>query len=779
MEVRYRCEPCKKTYKAAAEVPGGRCKDCDGLLTLLPTAKPSVAPTATPVVTAAPVVAPVGPAPAPPAPRRPHWGLVAFVAGTLLVAAFGTAVAVAVSTKKADLTLLGLVGYALLWVALSVAAFVAVVTLRAGRAYGGAGVAGVAGNTLPAARVALVAALAMLAPAVGVALVEAFGPPEGFVVKSANDREAGKKVAAAKAVADKIEADERAAEEARVETDTAQRLASEKAVREAAELAAFERARWQRAEFVLLNPASRAVGLRKTDRGLEVTAVANDKAVTALLSELWKQKTPVVANHPELAKRVGDQYEPGGLLRPEDTEAVVAAVRAWDFVPKEPKLFAYTPLGTKVPRVGHLLAEADGKYVVAGLVPRPARGAKTADPAGTYVAEVVPRDAVKPGSAHAVAPGELTNVAELLQRWHYDIVGKLQQRAEAAPGLPIRPVVFIDDATLPSSEHDRRLAELKAQVRNFQLEKVRAVQESLKDESSSELYGEGYGVFMVGMLAAMEDARKQANRMRSAAVAERGYQEVIDDLRKEYDELVPLIEAGRLVTREVSKRFVDTGFSVVDRSKGAKGAYYKILGDSAWARPDALTAVTDNLVQATHILLTEVGAAEGEGYYRVAMKLVDVRTGEIVWTDHADRIDPATPERLRYTDLTGTWKTAQGDKLEVTSTKKKVALKLAGDHPLLEDFSLVADRNLDSFTVTSSMQIYKGKKAAGRAKAIPKSLQLSSPTARQTFQLTNRDKIKLVVPRYNYNDKTKEYFSTGTQEIELTRVGESELSAAE
>jgi hypothetical protein len=82
-------------------------------------------------------------------------------------------------------------------------------------------------------------------------------------------------------------------------------------------------------------------------------------------------------------------------------------------------------------------------------------------------------------------------------------------------------------------------------------------------------------------------------------------------------------------------------------------------------------AVTSNLVQATHLLLTDIRHPEQGGRYQVSMRLVDVLTGEILWEDQGDRQPTnGSPGNSRQVDpkqaeLTGSWRSPSGDRLEI------------------------------------------------------------------------------------------------------------------
>ena len=622
------------------------------------------------------------------------WTLVA-VAG--LVA--GAAAVALVSTFKEKIGLPGLGGYLLvvgLFLGLVLAARV---TVGLATAVGGEKVVKVSGLARPLASAALLfVATAFLATVAWVGY-ESIGPPEGYIVKRQRDAEDQRKRTAAELEVNRL---------ARIESDRKAKAVADDAARKAVEEA--ERAAWSAADFVLVNPTHRAVAVKVDGDTLRVTARAADDAAQQRLQRLWAEKVPVVGNDPGLARRLYDAYPPGSPLAGSDRDAVNQLAGFRKLLPADTQLVTFQEVGGRK-RVGHLLpnTDTDDAFVFCDLVPKPKGTGATADPKGLFAAERVDRERIVPGSEKKLTESELVAVSDLIDRWQYEVVGKLQTRPPGSASMRLRPVVYIDEVTIEKTLHDGQVQKLINKRRELQLEKARQFGNTVETEGSSTLYASGFGVWMSGFMEAMREAGKNQRAQARLGQMQRGFDEVIQELQREAEEVTALGEAARRLTRDLRQRFVAAGFPVLDRSDKAKAAFYDLTGQQ-WTRPDAAVAVSEQLVQATHLLLTEVNRPEAGGSYHLAMRLVDIHTSEILWTQHADFTDPNPPESLRRTDLAGTWRVRAGEpefEIRITQTDRNTVTIELASQAALKSLTLTATRKGNKFQVNTCYQHYK------------------------------------------------------------------------
>lgn len=108
------------------------------------------------------------------------------------------------------------------------------------------------------------------------------------------------------------------------------------------------------------------------------------------------------------------------------------------------------------------------------------------------------------------------------------------------------------------------------------------------------------------------------------------------------DELRMRSEADRLkdeserMASELRARLSDLGVPVAEWSKElAFGSY-----DSDFRRPEFKKAQESELLGISHVLLFRVRTPHSQGMYELSMRLVDVRSGRLLWEGQADRLRP-------------------------------------------------------------------------------------------------------------------------------------------
>jgi hypothetical protein len=102
------------------------------------------------------------------------------------------------------------------------------------------------------------------------------------------------------------------------------------------------------------------------------------------------------------------------------------------------------------------------------------------------------------------------------------------------------------------------------------------------------------------------------------------------------------------------------------------------------------------MLDASHVLMTSVRRPRGQGLYELSMRLVDTRTGVILWEEQGDRlvsglrgnIFPSAGKVSRSKDLSGIWRDpVLLNQFEVTDDGENVSIKLIrSDH--ISEFEL-------------------------------------------------------------------------------------------
>jgi flagellar biosynthesis GTPase FlhF/predicted RNA-binding Zn-ribbon protein involved in translation (DUF1610 family) len=540
------------------------------------------------------------------------------------------------------------------------------------------------------------------------------------------------------------------AEEARIRKQEA--IAKKEADAEAARLekerVAGERKIWEKADLVLANP-NRAVALKVEKLGsqfrIRVLAEADDDVTAGPLQHAWDSSIPVLAQEP-LAGRISARYDPGDSLQDGDLQSVIERLRKRHFLPKDSELVSFVEKSTGVTRVGHLLKESAQEWLFCDLIPtlslKTPSGNADAPLNDLFQQETVPISQIE-NIQRRLTQKQTKNPADFLDYSVYSVLAKLQANPPSSDGINIPPSVFVHDTIVYRDVVDPYVAELRSERFAFIREKMAA---TLDQIYLNKVTGRGYeGRGILGMLAAsvfnlMSEAREAREDKKLTDSLRQQYDSVIKELQTEHDNLMHMADAGRLLNWEIRRMMVQSGARVVDRSEEAIKSYAR-EASIAWTRPSSRDAVTDRLVEATHLLIPEITKPVGSGEYQLSVRLINMRTLETEWSDTGDRA-------FRKTSLSGVYRhKADGFAIRVTEMGRKIHVSLV-ENPVLQEFKLVGVRHRDnSVEVTSCAMSLK------RDRRTPKFLYMPHAQLKLLSDRSIELAVQPAVPGMTYCEK--------------------------
>lgn len=408
-------------------------------------------------------------------------------------------------------------------------------------------------------------------------------------------------------------------------------------------------------DFFLINPAHRAVGLKVESKAgmptFRIMAEAADEETQEPLLEAWNSKVPVIANSPQLARKVYEMFAPGDSIGGEFASEIRGLVVAKPFLPKGATTVSLELIEGKRKRVGYLLGDSEKEIVFCDLIPKRKLNFQQASIVSEdeilYETERIDRKQITNGMTSVIQTSEGIKAAsdDFLDFCVYSILAKLDEEATSSSlSLPVRAAIYVDNVsvnTLVRSELERELEsrligaerEFRDQIREQLMETPEKPQRSIWDKI-------GYTVLLIDkefqrkedLVYSNQLAKKDqlTEELRGRMLAE------MDALKKKSETLKAMTFAGIKLQQELLSQLNKAGVVLVERSEKARMAYDKVSGDN-WLRPGSVDAVRDKLVEATHLLLAEIDLPRDDGNIHVHIRLVDVATGEIRWNDVGSR----------------------------------------------------------------------------------------------------------------------------------------------
>lgn len=461
---------------------------------------------------------------------------------------------------------------------------------------------------------------------------------------------------------------------------------------------------WNQADCLLINPGHKVIGVRvKNPRGEpEFTVVAkSDDTVQGKLSaesimkEFWDRRIPIVAHDPQLARRVFADVDES---RPLSSEYHDKMRRVWApirFIPnKKPVSYIEAKGGTK--RFGFNLGSQERGFWFCDIVPKRQYGIYASPGVEDHegiLADLIENDIhVQQGSKpQELLDHELRREADLLDFFVMDMLRKLQGHQNQAVSLyDMRaPSIYVDDVEYDASYADVSVSELRAGLSNLNAGLREEVEKAINQ----------YKGLGMGLDAVVDDLRKLTVGKQSEEYR-RGLREVqrqqldadIAVLRHRIKLLESFLELKKSITGEIRTRLIRTQMTLVERSPqflklSSREAMYRKQNTSSvqLAGLPFSDAMQAGMLDATHILLAQVRRPKDQGSYELSMRLVDARTGVILWEEQGDRRDMGLIQsqsmsmmsERKSKVLAGNWRDhTLGNEFEVTDDGENVRIKL-------------------------------------------------------------------------------------------------------
>lgn len=414
---------------------------------------------------------------------------------------------------------------------------------------------------------------------------------------------------------------------------------------------------WDEADCLLVNPGHKVIGLRirnpRTTPEYQVVAKVNEDeqgefSPSVLIKRAWEKRMPILANDPQLARRVFNEVGESEVLAAEHYSLVKNYWQPARYVSTR-KPVVYSDASTQRKRYGisHGL-DQQGLYF-SELIP--ARSEGGASPQGQYITEADPYVVERIDRTTNIQPGtvprellehELREGADRLDYFLFSMLRKLQYQQQTSVSLyEMRaPSIYVDEAAADAAFADLRLEQIRKKVSQFQTDLKKEVERTvnMQDTAISSVLEKFAGVFIT--------ANRELERQTMRAEVRELFMKELSVLRSEVRQLELLLEQQKSLDGEIRSRLIRTNMILVERSKlflnlAARERMIRTHNDAnQTVTQEGLTgaeALDAGMIDATHILLTSIRKPSAQGTYELSMRLVDARTGRILWEDIGDR----------------------------------------------------------------------------------------------------------------------------------------------
>ncbi len=414
---------------------------------------------------------------------------------------------------------------------------------------------------------------------------------------------------------------------------------------------------WDEADCLLVNPGHKVIGLRirnpRTNPEFQVVAKVNDDeqgefSPSTLIQRAWEKRLPILANDPQLARRVFNEISESEVLGGDHYALVKNYWQPARYVSIR-KPVVYTDASTHRKRYGISHGIDQQGLFFSDLIP--ARSETVATTQGhisketdPYVVERIDKSAnIKAGTdPKELLEHELREGADRLDYFLFSMLRKLQYQQQISVSLyDMRaPSIYVDQASPDATYADQRLTQIREKVKDFQSDLKTQVERSVNmhDTAISSVVEKFAGVFTT--------ANRELERQSMRAEMRDLYKRELSELKTEVRQLELLLEQQKSLDGEIRSRLIRTNMLLVERSD----AFLKLAARERLIRTQNDTnqmvtqkgltgaeALDAGMLDATHILLTSIRRPHAQGTYELSMRLVDARTGRIVWEDIGDR----------------------------------------------------------------------------------------------------------------------------------------------
>jgi hypothetical protein len=482
---------------------------------------------------------------------------------------------------------------------------------------------------------------------------------------------------------------------------------------------------WESADVILVSPGSRAVALRSSrdPKKAEFTLLnaAQNSDVPTALTKAWAAKVPMIAD-PDLARQIAEKVAAGQKVSIQDADQVDRKVRFRPVLPVKLPLVTFKDKLSNQSRFGHLAGTMDDTFTFVKLLPR--RDYSSGAGALPYQTETLAKSSV--ANYRTITEDELSKSADRLDYMLYRAMSDLQAKAgvDSADSWQVRPHIYVDDVYVRESVQSDLVREIQAQIRSLKSDKLSRLQNPTEAARLNSIEGTG---LIPALAVILGDYLNELRRAREAKSRDEAAQRLIDEEIREQqerlDQVKRLGQAGVELKEDLHKRFTEMGIPVPDRSARTASCYLKLdPKGTEWVgtRPGASEAFRSGMDQASHILLADISPPRGTGSYHLAMRLVDFRTGSIVWSDNGDREvfagNPFIPNGTPPIPLAGVWKCAGNPmSLRVTEKDRDITFKMIAPGAEFTEFEILGKRNGNAIKVTTCFVVYQPqlKMAAG------------------------------------------------------------------
>jgi hypothetical protein len=371
--------------------------------------------------------------------------------------------------------------------------------------------------------------------------------------------------------------------------------------RDEPKVATFDPTPWARATLLLVNPAHYAVGMTKPTSDLyEVVAKATEAEAEQAIEYGRSQGLPILGLDPALAREVYARYQPGDRLSTSHSDKVHGFFRPRQFGPAEDNLIAFRDVRNGSWQVGQVSEDSSSFHPL--LEPEPQ----------TFKAEYI-----LPGSMRGMSKQELCDWKQIdfVDYCAFQIAKHVSTKDdERYVAVALKEVKLDID---PNELNDMRQMDDREWQRYMQVQNLTHADIEVRVGLLATLFGG-----MSDNAARKERETKLERDRREREEIERAFRQI-----KRFEDSLQ---------GELRKKLAQLEIPLLERESTQDLRDERELADD----PEFRGRTESNFVSmycASHMVLANIRWPQSGGSYELDVRLVDVRTGAIVWSDQRDR----------------------------------------------------------------------------------------------------------------------------------------------